>query len=163
MSWNISTLSSGDNTRRSTGQDEVFSNLRFGLCGFCRCWSLRWRWIWWFNRKLMLENWNNVCLILNLLFKLLRECLLDINAFVNIVPRATCTTFLILLMVVILCSHHQDHNNAIKGNWVRVWCFYLILTFPGGSTRSENDHTFGPKFAFQNRTLTVHFFKVSRP
>ena len=44
-----------------------------------------------------------------------------------------------------------------------------------GDTQSENDHTFGPKFGFQNRTLTVqwifmknhtltvHFFKISRP
>ena len=53
---------------------------------------------------------------------------------------------------------------------------HCVLLFPGGrGTRSENDHTFGPKFAFQNRTLAVkfyeksyplelvHFFKVSRP
>ena len=35
---------------------------------------------------------------------------------------------------------------------------FNILAFdgsPGGGTRSENDHTFGPKFAFKNRTLTV--------
>ena len=30
-----------------------------------------------------------------------------------------------------------------------------IFTPGGGGTRSENDHTFGPKNVFQNRTLTV--------
>ena len=55
-----------------------------------------------------------------------------------------------------------------------VWTDFVanISARPGGGTRSENDHTFGPKFAFQirtltvqwismkNHTLTVHFFKV---
>ena len=36
--------------------------------------------------------------------------------------------------------------------------FYILMAkwIPGGGgTRPENDHTFGPKFGFQNQTLTV--------
>ena len=56
-----------------------------------------------------------------------------------------------------------------------VWEHREVWENSPGGTRSENDHMFGPKFGFQNRTLTVqwismknrtltvHFFKNFSP